>query len=349
MLIKNGVRVKFEGGKTGKIIDYCRESISYKVEFWDEETYELKIRMGIRFKDIESILLKTKKEFSDTRHVRPYMEDNWLNPNILDKHFGIVSQETVIDMDIYEQWINEYMFWERSKEFDITKYYPSPTTIYTARRGYGYRRYGAINTEKAIMPAIKFMQINGDHITAVWKDGTHTVIKRNEDDSYDLEKAVLYLILKRLCNNKKSTMDKYIEMFFKNCNIKDAKPEKKTEVFFDDTEDRSWSVIKETELGDNSDYQIYSLSWYPYEDVFVDDDISEAVDEFVDKTIYEIFEYFRKHAMDEAYTHLYFKDDKHKRYFEILAHDSNQHWIDTDEDQITIDEYLKEDDDNDEE
>lgn len=336
MLIKNGVCVKFEGGKIGKIIDYCRESISYKVEFWDEETNECKIRMGIRFKDIENIFLKTKKEFSDMLDVRPHIANKWLDPTVLDKHLGIVSTETVIDIDIYEQWLNEYMFWERTV--------PTPT-IFDKHFG----RYGAIDKDKAIMPAIKFMQINGEHITAVWKDGTHTVIKRNENDSYDLEKAVLYLILKRLCNNKKSTMDKYIETFFKNCNIKDAKPEKKTEVFFDDTEDRSWSVIKETELGDNRDYQIYSLSWYPYEDVFVDDDISEAVDEFVDKTIYEIFEYFRKHAMDEAYTHLYFKDDKHKRYFEIIAHGSNEHWIDTDEDQITIDEYLKEDEDNDEE
>ena len=346
MLIKNGVRVKFEGGRIGKVIGYCREPKVYAVKIWDEECGCFKTCIEIPFKKIESIELTTKNDFSDADH---YMSLKWLSPTVLDKHLGIVSTLTVIDIDIYEQWLNEYV---REPHY----YRKNPAVRFMVKNGeyiadmMSDRRYGAIDKYRAIMPGIKFMQINGEYITAVWKDGTHTVIKRNEDDSYDLEKAVLYLILKRLCNNKKSNMDKYMETFFKNCNIKESKPEKKTEVFFDDTEDRSWSVITEDELGDNGDYQIYSLSWYPYEDVFVDDDISEAVDEFVDKIIYEIFEYFRKHAMDEVYMHLYFKDDKHKRYFEILARDSNESWLDREEDhQITIAEYLKEDDDNDEE
>jgi hypothetical protein len=65
-------------------------------------------------------------------------------------------------------------------------------------------------------PQPKFVQFNGDYTTVVWKDGSHTVVKRSEGEEYDEEKAILFAIVKHLCNDNGCEMSRYFDKFFKN-------------------------------------------------------------------------------------------------------------------------------------
>lgn len=65
-------------------------------------------------------------------------------------------------------------------------------------------------------PQPKFVQFNGDYTTVVWKDGSHTVVKRTEGEEYDEEKAILFAIVKHLCKDNGCEMSRYFDKFFKN-------------------------------------------------------------------------------------------------------------------------------------
>ena len=58
---------------------------------------------------------------------------------------------------------------------------------------------------------LKRIEVNGKYMTAVWYDRPATVIKLNENDSYDSEKAMLWLLLKACCENNKSECDRVLD------------------------------------------------------------------------------------------------------------------------------------------
>lgn len=64
-------------------------------------------------------------------------------------------------------------------------------------------------------PKPKSVLVNGDYTTVVWKDGTHTVVKRMEGDEYDFEKAILYAIIKKSFVNSSSDLQVYMNSFDK--------------------------------------------------------------------------------------------------------------------------------------
>lgn len=66
------------------------------------------------------------------------------------------------------------------------------------------------------LPIAKFVQFNGDYTTVVWKDGSHTTVKRAEGECYDEEKAVLFAIVKHLCKDNGCAMTRYFDNFYKH-------------------------------------------------------------------------------------------------------------------------------------
>ena len=58
---------------------------------------------------------------------------------------------------------------------------------------------------------IKKILKNGDYTTVLWKDGSHTVVKKMASENDDPEKALLFAMLKKLCDNNGSKMAKFIE------------------------------------------------------------------------------------------------------------------------------------------
>ena len=68
-------------------------------------------------------------------------------------------------------------------------------------------------------PIPKMLQFNGDYTTVVWKDGSHTVVKRCADEKPDDEKAVLFAIVKHLCKDNGCEMDRYLNKFFEHGKI----------------------------------------------------------------------------------------------------------------------------------
>ena len=66
--------------------------------------------------------------------------------------------------------------------------------------------------------------VNGDTTTVVWKDGTHTIVKKAEGDHYDIEKAILWAIIKKAAGNNASFTGKYIKEF---TDLVVVQPEKK--------------------------------------------------------------------------------------------------------------------------
>lgn len=52
------------------------------------------------------------------------------------------------------------------------------------------------------------------YTTVVWMDGTHTIVKKAIDDDYDLEKAVMAAVIKKMCGNNGCKMRRYLKSFF---------------------------------------------------------------------------------------------------------------------------------------
>ena len=65
------------------------------------------------------------------------------------------------------------------------------------------------NTNNNII--IKKIMKNNDYTTVLWEDGTHTVVKKMAGEVNDPEKALLFAILKKLCDNNGSKMTRYLE------------------------------------------------------------------------------------------------------------------------------------------
>ncbi|MBO7450937.1 MAG: hypothetical protein J6U54_11285 [Clostridiales bacterium] len=75
-----------------------------------------------------------------------------------------------------------------------------------------------INTNIKVdeLPQPKFVQFNDDYTTVVWKDGTHTTVKRTRGDAYDEEKAIAMAVIKKMCGDNGSEMDRYFKKFFEH-------------------------------------------------------------------------------------------------------------------------------------
>ena len=65
-------------------------------------------------------------------------------------------------------------------------------------------------------PQPKFVQFNGDYTTVVWKDGSHTIVKRAEGECYDEEKAIMFAVLKHMCKDNGCEMTRYFDSFYKH-------------------------------------------------------------------------------------------------------------------------------------
>lgn len=89
--------------------------------------------------------------------------------------------------------------------------------------------------KKSLHPKNVFL--NGDYTTVVWDDGTHTVVKRAGDDNYDLEKAILFAIVKKCADNNTSTVKRYLQEFFDVSYAKRLKPKHQKTTFVDIWED----------------------------------------------------------------------------------------------------------------
>ena len=74
-------------------------------------------------------------------------------------------------------------------------------------------------------PHPKFVQINNKRVfiytTVVWKDGTHTIVKKAADDKFKIDDAIIYAVIKKLCGDNGSEMRRYFDEFF--INFKDYK------------------------------------------------------------------------------------------------------------------------------
>ena len=66
------------------------------------------------------------------------------------------------------------------------------------------------------LPQPKLVQFNDDYTTVVWRDGTHTTVKRTRGDAYDEEKAIMFAAIKRMRGNNGCSMDRYFKKFFDN-------------------------------------------------------------------------------------------------------------------------------------
>ena len=73
-----------------------------------------------------------------------------------------------------------------------------------------------IKTRFVMIPVPKFIQVNGDYTTAVWKDGSHTVVKLAEGDVYDEDELYMILAFKKMFSNNNSAMRKYFSNYKKN-------------------------------------------------------------------------------------------------------------------------------------
>lgn len=85
-------------------------------------------------------------------------------------------------------------------------------------------KYGLLSTFKgfeiSFLPNPKHIMVNGKYATAVWADGSHTVIKRMDGDAYDQDKMIMILIFKKIFNDDKPAMREYFKQFENNIKIK---------------------------------------------------------------------------------------------------------------------------------
>ena len=59
----------------------------------------------------------------------------------------------------------------------------------------------------------KHVLVNGDYTTVVWMDGDKTVVKRNPDEPYDFDKAIMYAMLKKIFDGNGSDMRRFLKKF----------------------------------------------------------------------------------------------------------------------------------------
>ncbi len=137
------------------------------------------------------------------------------------------------DFAIANRIKNRYRTWfeERNRIKNRYSTYYLPGTMNNAEKAHLYfdnkacsevkktmnEIYGSRNQKRYLLPPQpKFVQFNGNYTTVVWKDGSHTVVKRAEDEEYDEEKAILFAIVKHLCKDNGCEMSRYFDKFFKN-------------------------------------------------------------------------------------------------------------------------------------
>ena len=59
----------------------------------------------------------------------------------------------------------------------------------------------------------KHVLVNGDYTTVVWMDGDKTIVKRNPDEPYDFDKAIMYAMLKKIFDGNGSDMRRFLKQF----------------------------------------------------------------------------------------------------------------------------------------
>lgn len=59
----------------------------------------------------------------------------------------------------------------------------------------------------------KHVLVNGDYTTVVWMDGDKTIVKRNPDEPYDFDKAIMYAMLKKIFDGNGSDMRRFLKKF----------------------------------------------------------------------------------------------------------------------------------------
>lgn len=77
-----------------------------------------------------------------------------------------------------------------------------------------------INTNVKVdhRPHPKFVQINNKrgviYTTVVWKDGTHTIVKKAATDKYNLQLSIMYAVIKKLSGDNGQEMWRYFDEFY---------------------------------------------------------------------------------------------------------------------------------------
>lgn len=69
----------------------------------------------------------------------------------------------------------------------------------------------------------KHVLVNGDYTTVVWMDGDKTIVKRNPDEQYDYDKAIMYAMLKKIFDGNGSDMRRFLKQFEEKSIIKKSK------------------------------------------------------------------------------------------------------------------------------
>lgn len=59
----------------------------------------------------------------------------------------------------------------------------------------------------------KHVLVNGDYTTVVWMDGDKTIVKRNQDEPYEFDKAIMYAMLKKIFDGNGSDMRRFLKQF----------------------------------------------------------------------------------------------------------------------------------------
>ena len=123
--------------------------------------------------------------------------------NIADRNgrtFSFPEEELLKRWDNHDVVLDVYRYFANRLDDEITKLIL-----------YGEDGMKAEEIKKIFEP--KHVLVNGDYTTVVWMDGDKTVVKRNPDEPYDFDKAIMYAMLKKIFDGNGSDMRRFLKQF----------------------------------------------------------------------------------------------------------------------------------------
>ena len=115
----------------------------------------------------------------------------------------------------------------KNHEFAITTgYYRSETQMvncveHAKKRLYEITQQARTYADNRSIPKIKDVKFNGPATIVFWEDGTKTVVKCQEGDTFDSEKGLAMAIAKKALGNKdgyySENIEKWVEKYQKDC------------------------------------------------------------------------------------------------------------------------------------
>lgn len=251
-----GTRVHVDGAGYGDIVmlyEQADGSPKYEIIFGDGH------RGFADNSKISQISLKIK----GLPNVRRYFAYD-----VLKEHIGFIGPNSEIDPDIYDMWRKE-----------LVKRHDAKIVSNRLKEYSGRYNFDAIPLIPAsFLPKPKHMLLNGDYTTVVWRDGTHTIVKKHPLDEDDLGKAIMFCILKKMCGSK-ANLDRYLDKFTDNMVIKPVPKE------FDQDEDENTikEFLNECDAIDAAGGLNQEYNPDEDDDFFVDDGHQITIEEFLDE------------------------------------------------------------------